>query len=403
MADPKGTHSSGNLVIGLALALGLVNYLDRVVISYAVSPIRADFGINNASFGLAMSLFAAGALAINGIAGVWLDRFGARVVWAVGLLAWSATMFSLGLVEYWWLFLALRGLLGIGEGVNFPAMNRAIADWVPAERATRATSIALLGVPGALLVGGPIFSWMIDGIGWRHTFMLLGVAGSVIFLLWTFLYRDAEAKEERAKTGAANYGKLLRDPTLLATSWSFFGFGAILFFGVTWIPGYFEHTFKLDLATIGWFTTLPWGLSIIGMVAVGTWSDRLFRASGDVRRARIHPIWILQLLAAASFLPLAFVESSTWAIAWLTLGIGFSMAANGPYYSVCTDLFAEQAGAATGILVTFFSASGVITPFVIGWLTDATTSFATGFLLLASVVASGALGLLLFAKPKATP
>ena len=45
-----------NIVVGLAFALGLVNYLDRVVISYAVGPIQKDFGIDNASFGLAMSL-----------------------------------------------------------------------------------------------------------------------------------------------------------------------------------------------------------------------------------------------------------------------------------------------------------------------------------------------------------
>ena len=56
----------GRLVIGLAFALGLVNYLDRVVISYAIGPIQKDFGIDNASFGLAMSAFAAGTLLVNG-------------------------------------------------------------------------------------------------------------------------------------------------------------------------------------------------------------------------------------------------------------------------------------------------------------------------------------------------
>ena len=75
------------------------------------------------------------------------------------------------------------------------------------------------------------------------------------------------------------------------------------------------------------------------------------------------------------------------------------MSANGPYYSVCTDLFPSSAGAATGILVTFFSASGIIIPFLIGWLTDTTSSFTSGFLVLATIVASGALGLLFFAHP----
>ncbi|MDG2045816.1 MAG: MFS transporter [Halioglobus sp.] len=394
------TMSTAALVTGLAFALSLLNYLDRVVISYAIGPIQKDFGIDNADFGLAMSLFAAGALAVNGISGVVLDRYGARRIWILGLILWSLTMFLLGWIHYWWLFLAFRVVLGIGEGVNFPAMNRAVADWVPREKATRATSFALLGVPGALLIGGPLFSLVIDRFGWRETFMALGVVGFVLMLAWLIFYRDPPKRETSTAPTLAEYSVVLRNPTLLATAWSFFGFGAILFFGITWIPAYFEHEFNLKLTSIGWFTTMPWAFSIIGMVLMGTLSDHLFIASGDIRRARIHPIWILQLLAAASFIPLASITSSDWAIFWLTLGIGFSMSANGLYYSICTDLFSKSAGAATGIIVTFFSASGVITPFLIGWLTDTTGSFDTAALMLSGIVGSGALGLLLFARPK---
>ena len=151
---------------------------------------------------------------------------------------------------------------------------------------------------------------------------------------------------------------------------------------------------------IGWFTTLPWALSIVGMVLIGALSDRLFRRSGSVRLARLHPIWILQLLAALSFVPLVFVDSAGWAIFWLTIAIGLSMSANGPYYSICTDLFPHGAGAATGIMVTFFSASGVVVPYVVGWLTDQFQGkFAAAFVMLAAIVASGALGMLLFARP----
>ncbi|MDG2155929.1 MAG: MFS transporter [Gammaproteobacteria bacterium] len=396
--NPK-TIDTGKIVIGLAFALGLVNYLDRVVISYAIGPIQKDFGIDNASFGLAMSLFAAGALAINGISGVLLDRYGARRIWSLGLIVWSLTMFLMGWIHYWWLFLAFRVLLGFGEGVNFPAMNRAIADWIPQKKASQATSIALLGVPCALLIGGPILSWLISQFGWRQSFMALGIAGFAIFVVWLLLYREPGNTRARTAPTLAEYGDVLRNPTILATAWSFFGFGAILFFGVTWVPGYFEHKFELNLMTIGWFATMPWAVSIVGMLVIGTLSDHLFRASGDIRRARIHLIWVLQLLAAASFIPLAFITSSDWAVFWLTLGIGFSMSANGPYYSICTDLFPKSAGAATGIIVTFFSAAGVLIPFLVGWLTDSTASFDTAFLMLSGIVGSGALGLLLFARP----
>jgi nitrate/nitrite transporter NarK len=244
-----------------------------------------------------------------------------------------------------------------------------------------------------------VLSSLIESVGWRDTFKILAAAGLVILILWMWAYRDAPAAAKRQPVTRREYGQLLRNRTLLATSWSFFGFGAILFFGVTWIPGYFKHKFHEDLTTIGWFSTMPWALSMVGMLAIGSLSDRLFQNSRDVRRARIHLIWILQLLAALSFVPLAFVSSSGWAVFWLTLAIGFSMSANGPYYSICTDLFENSAGAATGIMVTFFSASGILIPFLVGWLIDVTMSFDGAFIMLAAVVASGALGLLLFARP----
>ena len=59
------------VLVGL---LCVVNYLDRVVISFAIEPIRQDFGINNTEFGLAMTLFAAGAIATNLLSGLLLLR-----------------------------------------------------------------------------------------------------------------------------------------------------------------------------------------------------------------------------------------------------------------------------------------------------------------------------------------
>ena len=108
-------------------------------------------------------------------------------------------------------------------------------------------------------------------------------------------------------------------------------------------------------------------------------------------------------MAALSFVPLLFIESKEWAIVWLSLGIGMSMSPNGPYYSICSDLFPRQSGAATGILVTCFSASGVIMPWLVGWLTETFGGFDVAFGVMAGIVASGALGMLLFARGEPAP
>ncbi len=134
-------------VVAMAMILCMVNYLDRVVISFAIAPIKQDFGLTNTSFGLAISLFALGALSINALSGLMLDRFGVRLVWTIGLLVWSAAMALLGMTDVWILFLAMRFMLGLGEGVNFPAMNRAVADWIPTHTAGRAVGLMVVGVP----------------------------------------------------------------------------------------------------------------------------------------------------------------------------------------------------------------------------------------------------------------
>ena len=137
-------------IAGFCFLLGLVNYLDRVIISFAIKPIETDFGIEDASFGLLMSAFAIGTLSVNLLSGFLLDRFGVKIVWCISLFGWSVVMALQGLVEVFWMFIALRVLLGIGEGVNFPAMNRALVDWMRPNELGRAVAISLLGVPLAL-------------------------------------------------------------------------------------------------------------------------------------------------------------------------------------------------------------------------------------------------------------
>ncbi len=382
----------------LAFALCLVNYSDRMVISFAIEPIKKDFGLTNTSFGLAISYFALGTLFVNCLSGVLLDRFGTRLVWTIGLLVWSAAIAASGMVEIWALFLTARFVLGLGEGVNFPAMNRAVADWIPPRLTSRSVGIMLLGVPVALLLGGPLLSHLIGWINWRNAFIVLAIGSAILGVAVQVIYRIPRSRSA-ADANRVPWWRLLRNPTLLATSWSFFAFGYVLWFGITWIPGYFEQTWQMDLASIGWFSTLPWGLACVLIPLVGWYSDRRMIQTRSIRSARVHPIWIFQLLGALCFIPMIFVHSQTLAILMISLGVGFSMAANAPYYSICTDLFRESTGTATGIMVTFFSISGLVTPLLTGWLTDVFGGFQAAFAVLAIFVATGAIGMLLFARP----
>tara|TARA_Y100000589_G_scaffold246796_2_gene234562 strand:+ start:1172 stop:2395 length:1224 start_codon:yes stop_codon:yes gene_type:complete len=388
------------VIAGFCFLLGLVNYLDRVVISFAIKPIQSDLRIEDASFGLLMSAFAIGTLSVNAISGFLLDRFGVKIIWSIGLFAWSIVMILQGFVEIFWMFIALRVLLGIGEGVNFPAMNRALVDWMKPSELGRALSFSLLGVPLALLVGGLVLAPLILDVGWRWSFIILGILGAILGFLFLFLYRQpptGQADATPVEVDRIPLRSLLMNPTLLATGWSFFAFGWVLFFGLSWLPGYLEQTWDMKLDSVGFASTLPWALAIL-LMPIGGWiSDSLMRRTGSTRRARVHLIWICQLLSVLCFIPVIFVESVTWAVVFISLAIGFSMAPNSPYYSICADLFKRRAAAATGIIVTFFSISGVTCPIITGWLAQTGDGFSGAFTALCIVVASGVLGMVFFA------
>lgn len=388
------------LIAGFCFLLGLVNYLDRVVISFAIKPIESDLKIEDASFGLLISAFAIGTLSVNALSGFLLDRFGVKTIWSIGLFAWSAVMVLQGFVEIFWMFIALRVLLGIGEGVNFPAMNRALIDWMKPRELGRAVSVSLLGVPVALLVGGLLLAPLIISVGWRWSFIILGILGFTLGILFLFLYRQPPTQESDSPTrtqATVPLKELLLNPTLLATSWSFFAFGWVLFFGLSWLPGYLEQTWNMKLDSVGFASTMPWAMAILLMPITGWISDLIMTRTGNTRSARVHPIWICQLISVLLFIPVIFVDSVTSAVIFISLAIGFSMAPNSPYYAVCADLFKNRAAAATGIIVTFFSIAGVICPVITGWLAQVGGGFAGAFTALCIVVATGVLGMVFFA------
>lgn len=400
MTPAPSSSRARRTVMSLCFLLTFLNYLDRVVISFAIVPIQKEFGLNNAQFGFLMSAFALGTLSVNGLAGWVLDRANVRIVWSGAVLLWSVAMILQGLAPALGIFLVLRYVLGLGEGVNFPAMDRAMADWMKPDEIGKRVAIGLVGVPLALLIGGPLLSHLILETGWRIAFMILGGAGLALAVAWMALYPNPP-KRTPAETTPGAWTGLWRNRTLMATSWSFFAFGYVLFFGISWLPGYLEQTYHMHLKSIGWFSVLPWAFALILITLAGWLSDRIMRKTGSIRAARVHLIWIGQLLAVVFFGALLLVRSPLPALICLSLAIGFAMMPNAAYYAICTDLCPHQAGAATGIMVTFFSAAGIVSPLLTGWLSDIFGGFGAAIGALIVIVGSAVLGMGLFAWPDA--
>ena len=111
----------------------------------------------------------------------------------VAAVLWSLSIGVTALAAGVAMLYAARVLLGVSEGPNFPALAGAVTHWLsPHERAT-ALGNALLAVPLALAIGGPIVTQLLAWLDWRLTFVVLFVLSAAWVPLWFFLFRDNPA------------------------------------------------------------------------------------------------------------------------------------------------------------------------------------------------------------------
>jgi len=408
------------VVIALIFFITMVNYVDRSALSYAVHGIAAEFHFDASLVGGILGAFGIGYIITTFFGGIWADHFGARRTLFFASLLWSLSIGMTGLAASVSMLVAARVLLGVAEGPNFPALNRAVADWLsPRERAI-ALSNSLVAVPLALAIGAPIVTQLILHVGWRGMFIVLMVVGALWLPLWWKLFRDfpeqsrhvdaAElahiregapppAPSQRRSHGASLWKFLFSNPTLLANDWAFFVFGYYLFFFMTWLPSYFQQVYDLNLKQVGWFNVLPWLLAALLLWGFGYLSDWLLKRTGSLRAARSHPIWISQLLAALCVLPLIYTHDFRVALVFITLAVALGMSTNAAYYAINVDVARERSGTALGVMDTLFAIAGAVAPTVTGWLVAGSGSFATPFWLMFGLAMSSVLVVLLFHHP----
>ncbi len=411
-------------VVFLLFAITVVNYIDRAAISYAISAIQRELGLSAVQIGGVLGAFGLGYAVTTLIGGFAVDRYGARLVLTVAALLWSLSIGATALASGVAMLYAARVLLGVSEGPNFPGLTGAVSHWLsPHERAT-ALGNALLAVPLALAIGGPIVTGLLGWLDWRLTFAVLFVASAAWVPLWYLLFRDSPAESRfvnaaelahirtvdesvaaapqavpRSWPEPAALKALLVNRTLLANTWAFFVFGYFLFFFMTWLPSYLEHKYGLNLAAVGLFTVLPWLAAAIVLWLMGRWSDHLLQATGRLRIARSWQIAGSQLVAALAVVPVALTNDLTVAIAGITVAVAASMGANAAYYAVNVDIAPRRAATALGIMDFAFALAGFLAPAVTGWVLDLRGSFADGFLLMTALALSSVLVVILFHHP----
>lgn len=298
MSDPAWPSPRLSWTAVLLLSLAVVaSYLDRVVISLLVEPIKADFELNDTSFavlqGVAFGLFyTAFAFPLGRLA----DNERRRPIIIAGLAAFSLFSMASGLARnFWQLFLARAGV-GVGEASITPASYSILSDYFPPSRLGRAigafTTSAYLGVGLAFVAGGAVIGWLSKPGSldwwvfaghkpWQVAFFLVGMPGLLLLIpISLFLREPARRGLATAATAIpiAEVGRMLwsRRQVLMPM---FAGFSMVVLPGYaaqSWTPAMFIRVFGLTAAEIGHaFGILYMVFGMSGVFFAGWLCDRL--------------------------------------------------------------------------------------------------------------------------------
>jgi len=399
--------SASNIVLAFLCAMYFITYVDRVNIATAATDIKRELGLSNTELGGAFSAFGIAYMLFQ-IVGGWVgDRLGPRLTLTICGLVWAASTIATGIVGGLVSLVAVRFLLGLGEGATFPTATRAMSNWLAKEKRGFAQGITHSFARLGNAVTPPIVAWLILTSGWRQSFVALGVVSIVWVLAWAWYFRDDPRQHPSISSAEVDSLQPYRSgsgvdaervpwrrlvPRMLPTTIVYFCYGWTLWLYLTWLPTFFREGYHLDLKNTAVFSFGVLAAGVVGDTAGGLLSDWLLRRTGSLEVARRNLI-ALSLLGSLIFL-LPVLLFRDLALIALSLSAAFFCleVTIGPIWSVPMDVAPKFSGTASGIMNTGSAAAGFVSPFVFGLLVDVTGDWhlpfwgSIGLLLLGAVL-----------------
>ncbi|MCX6943422.1 MAG: MFS transporter, partial [Opitutales bacterium] len=176
------------LVVGLLWAVGLLNYLDRVMITTMRGSLLEAIPMTDAQFGLLTSVFLLVYAVLSPFAGYLADRFDRSRVIIGSLFLWSLVTWLTAHARTYEQLLMTRAAMGLSEACYLPAALALIADYHRGPTRSLATGLHLSGVMVGAALGG-VGGWLAEHRGWAYAFDLFGLIGLGYSLVLLFLLR----------------------------------------------------------------------------------------------------------------------------------------------------------------------------------------------------------------------
>jgi FSR family fosmidomycin resistance protein-like MFS transporter len=207
-------------IVGVISAAHFVSHFYILILAPLLPFVRAEYGVSYTEIGLALAAFNIATGALQTPAGFLVDWLGARVLLIAGLAVGAGAFVIAGLVDSFWIMVAMFAIAGVGNAVYHPADYALLSHHVPSDRVGQAYSIhtfaGMLGsaaAPTSLLMMASLW-------GWRGAFIGAGILGFAVAAILVAVRDTAApvhttAPRASADKSAAGWRLLLSAPILL--------------------------------------------------------------------------------------------------------------------------------------------------------------------------------------------
>jgi len=386
MSSPSGPRPASSryrwVICSLLFWVTTANYLDRGVFGNLAPELEHQHYFTEDQYWYMTVAFQAAYAVSLLLAGRLMDVVGLRWGFTIACAFWGLAAMSHSLVSTVAGFFAVRILLGLGEGGNFPAAIKTVAEWFPKRERALATGLFNSGsnVGGILVPFGLPFviatfsSLAVFGSanGWRGAFLITGVVDLGWIIAWLAIYKKPQ---EHPRVSPAELALINSDPPepsvkipwrrllphrqtwgyviarfMTDCFWWFYLFGA---------PQFFSDRFGLNLASRSVPIAAIYVIASFGSIGGGWLSGYFINRGWSVNRARKTTL-LLYALCVSPVVFAATTHNSWVAVALIALAAAAHQAWSANVFSLAGDMFPRRiVGSVTG-LGGFAGATGSI-------------------------------------------
>lgn len=315
--------------LALLFVMYVVNIIDRHIVNILIEPIKADLALGDAEAGFITGLAFALFYTVMGVPIAMLaDRYHRTRLICLCSALWSLATAASGAATSYAGMAAARMAVGIGEAGLTPTANSLIGDLFEPRNRGKALGIYISAVSVGTMLAGLLGGWLADRVGWRMTFIVLGIAGLVLTAIFRMSFREpARGRLDNvSSTPERNTYTLLETVRYLfgkkSCRYFFPAFTLVGFVGAAinnWTPAFFMRSHEMNLIQMAASVGAIFGAGgALGMIGGGLLADHF--STRDVASYLKVPA-IAVLVALPLYFGVYLVSGSTPALLLLAVPV----------------------------------------------------------------------------------